>query len=111
MERGSKIFSGVCCIIVIFLFIISISIPSKSLNDEDIIIKDNYSQTDADVKTYTLKEYNNNLGVFENDEINPTQIIEVDLTALPAYDQEILAQGIRVSSKKDLRQLIEDYSS
>lgn len=63
----------------------------------------------ADV--YTLKEYNGVIGVFYNEEISPYQEIDVDVSTLPEADQELLKDGIKIYSKEELNNRIEDYES
>ncbi len=63
----------------------------------------------ADV--YMLKEYNGVIGVFFNEENTPYQEIDVAVSSLPAADQELLQEGIRVYSKEELNNRIEDYES
>lgn len=60
---------------------------------------------------YTVKEYQGIIGVFHNGDRIPYQEINVEVSSLPAEDQELLKTGIQVYSKDKLNSVIEDYES
>lgn len=68
------------------------------------------AQTTVDNRVWIVKEYNDVIGVFsEIGELE--QVIDVYVKTLPEADRNLLREGIRVTSERQLRALIEDYSS
>lgn len=51
------------------------------------------------------------LAVFEGAAKEPRQIYPLKIEALPAEDQQALAEGILIRSPNRLRELLEDYLS
>ena len=60
---------------------------------------------------FTLKEYNGRIGVFYSGETIPYQEIDVDISSLPAADQDALKEGIQVYGTDELNRKIEDFES
>jgi len=60
-------------------------------------------------KTYTIKEFNGNIAVFEGDEL--IRSVDVDLETFRAEDRELLKKGIEVKTREEMAQVLEDYSS
>ena len=56
---------------------------------------------------YELKDYNGKIGVFKNESLVYT--LDIYLFTLPDYDKELLKEGIKVYSEKELKDLIEEY--
>jgi len=70
------------------------------------------SQDAADPEAgYLLGEYNGRVSVLSPDTREPEMIFDIFLRTLPDADQELLRQGIRVSTYAELTRLIEDYIS
>ncbi len=65
------------------------------------------SKTDV----YVLREFQGKIGIFHNDETEPYQEIDVDVSTFSEEDQKLLRDGIKVYSIDDLNQKIEDYES
>ena len=65
------------------------------------------SKTDV----YLLREFQGKIGIFHNDETEPYQEIDVDVSTFSEEDQKLLKDGIKVYSIDDLNQKIEDYES
>lgn len=61
--------------------------------------------------TYTIREYQGHIGVFENDSPTPFEEIDVLVSTLPPSDRALLAKGITTEQKAQLRSLLEDYAS
>jgi len=59
--------------------------------------------------TYVVKNYNNRIGVYQNDEL--IRIVDVNIDTLPAEEQKLLQDGITVNSKEELAGVLENYSS
>ena len=58
-----------------------------------------------------LGMYNENVALYDSNNPAPLQVFPYPVSLLPKADQEALKSGIRVSSKEELLQLIEDYFS
>lgn len=58
---------------------------------------------------YMLKEYNGVIGVFDMSGVL-TDIIDVEIKALPEADRAMLSTGIMAHSNRELASLIEDYT-
>jgi len=83
----------------------------ENLNDKVIaeeVASPSPSPTPEDT-TYVVKEYNNKIGVYQNDEL--IRIVDVNVDTLGADDQQLLKNGITVHSKEELAGVLEDYSS
>lgn len=60
---------------------------------------------------YILKEYNGTLALFRENSEKPYRILDADLTTLTDYDKELLQNGIKVDTEKEVNALIEDFTS
>lgn len=56
---------------------------------------------------YILKEYNGKIGIFENDALIYT--LDTYVFTLPENDKKLLKDGITVSTKEELYELLEEY--
>jgi 1-aminocyclopropane-1-carboxylate deaminase/D-cysteine desulfhydrase-like pyridoxal-dependent ACC family enzyme len=83
----------------------STAITQSSQESSEIITM--VSKTDV----YTLKEYEGRIGIFHNDDTEPYQLIDVDVSTFSEEDQRLLKEGIKVFSVEELNQKIEDYES
>lgn len=83
----------------------STAITQSSQGSSEIITM--ASKTDV----YTLKEYEGRIGIFHNDDTQPYQQIDVDVSTFSEEDQRLLKDGIKVFSTEELNRKIEDYES
>lgn len=60
---------------------------------------------------YRLREYQGKLAVFRAGESEPQQILDLDVSLLPPYDQGQLRAGIAAQGEEELARLLEDYTS
>lgn len=60
---------------------------------------------------YLLGEYNGRVSVLSPATREPEMIFDIFIRTLPDVDQELLRQGITVSTYEELTRLIEDYIS
>ena len=60
---------------------------------------------------YTLRSYNNIIGVFRFGEEVPIRLVDVFVPSLPDVDANNLKTGINVYTTEQLTQLIEDFDS
>ena len=56
---------------------------------------------------FVLKEYNGKIGVYENESLIYT--LDIYVFTLPEVDKQLLKDGIIVSTKEKLYELIEEY--
>lgn len=61
--------------------------------------------------TYLLGEYDGRVSVLSPATREPEMIFDIFIRTLPDMDQELLRQGIQVSTYEELTRLIEDYIS
>ena len=59
---------------------------------------------------YTVGEYNGKIAVYHYGDLRPFQILESNVSQFPAYDRQLLEQGITVRTESDLIRVLEDYS-
>lgn len=108
------------CFVIFCLIINSVLIPSlpsvkaetapqisqtSSVNE----ISKNVSQ--AEEPFYILKDYNGKIAVYSSTSDTPIEITNASITKLPKSDQQALKEGIKVSTRKDLDRLLEDFCS
>ena len=60
---------------------------------------------------YYLKEYEGELAVFRGDSSTPYRKLGTPLNFMTQEDKNILKQGIYVRTERELKRLIEDYTS
>lgn len=71
-----------------------------------------HTESQSQKTSYTVKDFNGKIAVFENDSQKPSTVYETPLTSeLPISDRKKLQQGIKVSSKKELITLLQDFDN
>ena len=124
MRNASKVIVGVICALVALVFICVLilspqnsvqapvtSAPSSS-NSQTASQTDSLApETNTKVVRYIIKSEGRGICVYCEGEDKPIKTVEMDVSALPKVDQDLLEKGIRVSSKEDLNQLLEDLCS
>ncbi len=124
MQNASKVIVGVVCGLVALTFVCILALspqnsvqapvnsaPTASSGKARSQILSSVPEANAKVARYIIKSEGNTLCVYCEGEDAPIKTIELDVSALPPVDQELLEKGIRVSSKEDLNQLLEDLCS
>ncbi len=71
---------------------------------------DTSAVTEPPQRQWTVREYEQVIGVFD-EEGKLVYTLDVYVKTLPQTDRNLLREGICVTSEKQLRELIEDYSS
>ncbi len=66
-----------------------------------------FEETAQNSTKYLLKEYNGKIGIFENEALIYT--LDTYIFTLPEKDQKLLSEGISVSSKEELYEILEEY--
>ncbi len=124
MRNASKVIVGVICALVALVFICVLilspqnsvqapvtSAPSSS-NSQTASQTDSLApETNTKVVRYIIKSEGSGICVYCEGEDKPIKTVEMDVSALPKVDQDLLEKGIRVSSKEDLNRLLEDLCS
>lgn len=67
------------------------------------------ADTTDGTQCFTVREYEERIGVFNSDNVL-IHVIETHIKTLPAADRYLLREGIRVTSRKELLSVIEDYT-
>ena len=119
MQNASKVIVGVVCGLVALTFVCVLALspqnsvqapvnsaPTASSGKASSQIPSSVPEANA-----IIKSEGNSLCVYCEGEDAPIKTVELDVSALPPVDQELLEKGIRVSSKEDLNQLLEDLCS
>ncbi len=65
------------------------------------------SQIDVENHTYTIKEFNGKIGIYEDGDFQYQ--IDIYVFTLPEEDKKLLLQGIEVSSEQELNDIISCY--
>ncbi len=60
---------------------------------------------------YLVSEYEGKIAVFKNDSTIPFEIYDTYISSLPRHDRLLLEKGIHASTKQELQDIIEDYTS
>ena len=124
IQNASKVIVGVVCGLVALTFVCVLALspqnsvqapvnsaPTASSGKASSQIPSSVPEANAKVTRYIIKSEGNSLCVYCEGEDAPIKTVELDVSALPPVDQELLEKGIRVSSKEDLNQLLEDLCS
>ena len=124
MQNASKVIVGVVCGLVALTFVCVLALspqnsvqapvnsaPTASSGKASSQIPSSVPEANAKVTRYIIKSEGNSLCVSCEGQDAPIKTVELDVSALPPVDQELLEKGIRVSSKEDLNQLLEDLCS
>lgn len=60
---------------------------------------------------YSIRAYNGEIGVFEEGQEVPFQVLQVEVSLLPEEDQKMLEKGITIQGEDRLVSILEDYES
>ena len=92
------------------LNILPYSTANRNSSQENIL--NSAAPTAANRQTvYIVKEYQNVIGVFFEEEGIPFRVIDVPVSTLPEEDKKMFEEGIRISDEKDLQKFLENYES
>ena len=101
------------CIVLLLSSVIFFLILNIKINKLDKELKVDYqpvfeeNQVHIEKTTYTLREYNGKIGIFENEALIYT--LDTYVFTLPENDKKLLKDGIEVSTKEELYELLEEY--
>ena len=116
---AAVLLSGMFLSLIILLLTIAYAVKRQQISAERAA-GDLVSQVDAPQETvlptvtvisYSLKEYQGELAVFRGDSPDPYQKLSVPLNLMTDEDRALLREGITVYSEKELKSLIEDFTS
>ena len=88
-----------------FYFLVSKKIETNSTQQSSDLPA--FEETNDEETSYILKEYNGKIGIYENDSLIYT--LDTYLFTLPEKDKKLLSEGISVSSKEELYEILEEY--
>lgn len=96
-------------LLLIMLLIIITSIAAISINYS--LSETNIDMENKNKPLYYLKEYKEQIGIFNADEKKPFEIIDVYVYTLPFLDQQNLKSGIPIYDYAQLKKAKEDFES
>lgn len=79
--------------------------PSQELSNQSLV-----KTAAPDARRYTVREYGGNIAVF-NEDGTVHSVYEVNVELLPEYDRGLLKNGITIIGERELRSIVEDYTS
>lgn len=98
-------------LIIILMLSIGLYFLGNRLNELKVIPESNlpaFEETEPKPNdTFTLKEYNGKIGVYQNDSLVYT--LDVYIFTLPEKDKKLLNDGITFSNIEELYMAIEEY--
>ncbi len=115
MKRLVSITGSFMLICIIITSVILPSLPRAGAADSDIdvniesVVQDSGEASEDEY--FLIKNYKGKVAVFEGSSERPFFISDVSVNNLPKNDREILKDGIRASTKREINRLIEDYCS
>ena len=95
-------------IILLVLVLYQLSIVKSKINEQNHDIPAFEESEEIKTDVYCLKDYNGKIGIYKNEALVYT--LDVYIFTLPEADKKLLADGIEVSTKKELLDIIEMYS-
>ena len=109
---------SICFLFLISVIFFSLSIALKQKKQQPIInstdpvyvyVEEDTEITESIKASWTVREYNNKIGVFNENGVL-LEVIETYIKTLPKAEQELLREGFEVSTKEELYSIIEDYT-
>jgi len=108
-----KIFWSILLTGAVLLLVCSIGVYSgiRRIPEEEAARRERpTASVGAPVPLYILREFEGKIGLFEEGEQAPFQILKVYVFTLPERDQIALQGGIRIYSEEELWARIEDFT-
>ena len=107
-----KFFWSLGCFIVTFFTLLFFFGPKSNNNNPSAEEEKQKSYLESSPNTiFVFSEYQGNIAVFEKDNPLPVKITDVQIVDLPREDRELLKKGIKVNTKEELSNILEDYCS
>lgn len=101
------------CIVLLLSSLVFFLLLNFKINKLDREFNEEYqpvfeeNNVENEKTNYILKEYNGKIGIFENDALIYT--LDTYVFTLPENDKKLLKDGITVSTKEELYELLEEY--
>ena len=107
--HGKQIYLFMCVtsMVMIATFIIFYFLLCRKIEIANNDSYEAFNETGIVENCYVLKEYNGKIGVFENESLIYT--LDTFVFTLPLNDKKLLRDGIEVSTKEELYDLLEEY--
>ena len=128
-DSAFTLYAAVCSILMLAILFLTLFTVKKSERFTDAQVSDIFtSQTEyiyvyispeetlplpfdsSEIESWTVREYEERIGIFNSDNVL-IHVIETHIKTLPVADRDLLREGIKVNSKKELLSVIEDYTS
>ena len=108
-NHGKQIYLFMCItsMVLISSMIIFYFLLCRKIEVTNMAPIETFNETEVTKTSYVLKEYNGKIGVFENDSLIYT--LDTFVFTLPLNDKKLLKDGIEVSTKEELYDLLEEY--
>ncbi len=117
---------SIYALLMLLMVIFALSLPKRSevpapqTDEQSVLAETEYvyvkieqetqeTEFDTEEQIYTVREHMDKIGIFTADGTLYT-VIDVYVKTLPEADRRLLEEGIEIVGKKQLGQLIEDYS-
>ncbi|MGN0614147.1 MAG: hypothetical protein ACI4JB_09655 [Porcipelethomonas sp.] len=107
---AAVLLAGMAVSAVIIIITISGSIKRQRIRAENLA-EQSVTETQPTEVGYYLKEYEGELVVFRGDSKTPFRRLGVSTDLMSEQDKLMLAEGIFAPGEKELKALIEDYTS
>ncbi len=91
---------GLSIVLMLCLFLPKVPKENRTINETELTVQDQY----------TVREFDGQIGIFNGNEKTPIEVFDTSVALLPKSDQELLEQGIIVSTPEELQRIIEDYT-
>jgi hypothetical protein len=127
-DSAFTIYATVCSLLMLAILFLTLFTVKKSENLTDgqasdiftpqteyvyvYVSPDESSGVPADTddsKGWIVREHEERIGIFNSDNVL-IHIIETHIKTLPVADRDLLREGIKVNSRKELLSVIEDYT-
>jgi len=111
MSRRLNAFIAIAFILFMAAAVVATFLSCEKKDDVSATNPTQASEEGTEYKTYVVKEYDGVVAVFEPGSEKPLKVTERYVSALPQPDRDKLSAGIKVSSREELRKLLEDLCS
>lgn len=106
----TAILMGMAISAVIVIATISSSIKRQRIRAEDMAAQTTVQTKPIEIGYY-LKAYEGEIAVFRGSSVTPYKKLGVSMALMSDQDKILLTDGIFVQTEKELKKLIEDYTS
>lgn len=127
-DSAFTLYAAVCSILmlaILFLTIFTVKKKEKATDEQEtdtwasqteyvyVYVSPENTSNDApdtsDTYGWIVREHEERIGIFNSDNVL-IHVIETHIKTLPVADRDLLREGIKVNSRKELLAIIEDYT-